>query len=291
MVACMLEVVLLGTGCPTPQPERYGSSYLVLTRHQSLLFDCGPGATQRLASTLHHSWQIDYLFFTHHHFDHTTDYPAFCLTRWDQGAGKAKPLQVYGPRGTEKLTEALFGLDGAWRPDMLARTHHPASLNAYASRGGVSPRALPEIYAHDVGPGIVHAGQDYTITATPAHHFQPYLDSLAYRVDSLGQSIVIAGDTGPSASVVYLARDADVFICCVAGTDERAAASDLWSSGVGPVGAARMAAEAGARKLVLVHFTEAFNRPGALSQALAEASAVFPGEIVLGEDLQVISLT
>lgn len=286
----MLKLILLGTGCPTPQPHRYGSAYVVQTAHDVLMFDCGPGATHRLAATSIPLWQVNHLFFTHLHFDHTTDYPAFCLSRWDQGAGRAKPLQVYGPPGTARLTDLLFGEEGAWRPDMIARTRHPASIHAYASRGGQPPRALPEIFAREIGPGVVHAGHDYEITAAPALHFQPYLVSLAYRIDSDGRSIVITGDTGPCASVTRLAQGADVVVHCVAGLDERAAEPDLWSSGVGPVGAARMAAQAGAHKLILVHLTEAFNHPNALRQALAEATAVFSGEVVLGEDLQEITI-
>ena len=43
-----LKLTLLGTGTPRPSAQRAGSSYLVEFDSQRLLFDCGPGALQRL---------------------------------------------------------------------------------------------------------------------------------------------------------------------------------------------------------------------------------------------------
>ena len=47
----MLKVTLLGTGSPEPRANRHGSAHLVQADGEYLLFDCGPGATQRLAAT------------------------------------------------------------------------------------------------------------------------------------------------------------------------------------------------------------------------------------------------
>ena len=50
------------------------------------------------------------------------------------------------------------------------------------------------------------------MTAAPADHVQPYLDSLAYRLDSDEGSVVLTGDTAPCDSVTDLARGADVLM-------------------------------------------------------------------------------
>ena len=52
------------------------------------MFDCGPATTYKMAQTGLHPLDIDYLFFTHHHFDHDVDYPCFMMTRWDESIGK-----------------------------------------------------------------------------------------------------------------------------------------------------------------------------------------------------------
>ena len=95
-------VYILGAGTPTPTADRFGSAYVVQVAGEYLMFDCGPAATQKLVKAGLRPTQIDYLFFTHHHFDHDVDYPCFLLTRWDQAAGKANQLQVFGPPPTNQ---------------------------------------------------------------------------------------------------------------------------------------------------------------------------------------------
>ena len=46
---------------------------------------------------------IDYLLFTHHHYDHDVDYPCFILSRWNLHVGDENELQVFGPALTEQL--------------------------------------------------------------------------------------------------------------------------------------------------------------------------------------------
>ena len=112
----MLKVTLLGTGSPEPRANRHGSAHLVEADGEYLLFDCGPGATQRLAATNVPIVEIDFQFFTHHHYDHNVDFAQFALVRWDQGTGKNSPLQVYGPSGTERYVDLLFGAAASSSP-------------------------------------------------------------------------------------------------------------------------------------------------------------------------------
>jgi ribonuclease BN (tRNA processing enzyme) len=51
---------------------------------EQLMFDCGPAATHKLVKAGLFPTPVDHLFFTHHHFDHDVDYPAFLLARGDQ---------------------------------------------------------------------------------------------------------------------------------------------------------------------------------------------------------------
>ena len=73
----MARVLVLGAGTPTPIPDRFGSSFVLHLGEDHILFDCGPATTHKLAKVGLLPTQIDYLFFTHHHFDHDVDYPAF----------------------------------------------------------------------------------------------------------------------------------------------------------------------------------------------------------------------
>src|SRR5947209_17706789 len=78
------KVTLLGTGTPIPDLDRFGPSTLVQAGNQKMLFDAGRGATIRLrqidsSGTLLSN--IDALFLTHYHSDHTLGIPDLWLDR------------------------------------------------------------------------------------------------------------------------------------------------------------------------------------------------------------------
>ncbi len=75
-----LRVTLLGTGTPTPRPDRFGPATLVEAGSKILLFDAGRGVSLRI-------WQldiplrdIDAVFVTHFHHDHISGLADLWLT-------------------------------------------------------------------------------------------------------------------------------------------------------------------------------------------------------------------
>jgi ribonuclease Z len=277
---------MLGAGTPTPTPTRFGSSQVVQVGDEQLMFDCGPAATHKLVKSGLWPTQVDYLFFTHHHFDHDVDYPCFLLCRWDQGAGKEKQLTVRGPHLTEQLTHRILDEDrGAFSHDWLARVNAPGSQRVYVNRGGVLPRRPPTVDVKDIGPGVVHTGKDWQVTAAPAEHAQPWLDSLAYRIDSPGGSIVITGDTQPCRSVIDLARGADMLVSMCWDDQEAMDECGEATGSTGTTGAARMAQEAGVKTLVLSHMGPRISSHGPLENGLGDIRQVFDGRVIFAEEL------
>ena len=125
-------------GTPTPTAERFGSAHVIKIGDQSLMFDCGPAATHKLVKAGLFPTQIDYLYFTHHHFDHDIDYPCFLLCRWDQSIGKENQLKVFGPTLTEKITEGIIGEDGLFSHDSLGDFFCRVKAGAFVNhRNGV----------------------------------------------------------------------------------------------------------------------------------------------------------
>ncbi len=286
-----MRVHILGSGTPTPTPERYGSSYVVRLGDEHLMFDCGPASTHKLVKVGLFPTQVDYLFFTHHHFDHDVDYPAFLLTRWDQSIGKEKVLQVFGPQPTERLTRGILDeKEGLFAHDWIARVNHPLSLNAYRRRGGVLPRKPPVVQAKDVGPGQIMRGKDWEVRAAPAEHVQPWLDSLAHRVDSEQGSVVITGDTRPCASVVELARGADAMICVCVFVQEDIDGTPEADYMCGSTAAARMARDAGVKTLILAHQSQSLEVPGNMERALRDMARVYDGRVVWGRELLAVDV-
>ena len=281
----MARVLILGSGEPTPAPTRFGSSYVLQHGSEHLMFDCGPATTYKLVRAGLRPTEIDRLFFTHHHFDHDVDYPCFLLTRWDQSGGTETPFEVFGPPPTAQLTHRLLDeRDGAFAHDWIARVNYPASQRLHVLRGGTLPRKPPAVIAKDIGPGPVCAGQDWEVTAATADHAQPWLESLAYRVDTADGSVVITGDTAVCESVTNLARGADLMLCCCPDLQERLQRAE-GKTLCGTTDAARMAQEAGVRTLVLVHVGPGLATHPDRAQGIREIQRIYDGEVVLSEEL------
>lgn len=281
----MARVHILGAGTPTPTAHRWGSAYAVEIGGEYLMFDCGPAATWKLVKAGIFPTKVDYLFFTHHHFDHDVDYPAFLLCRWDQSVGKENPLRVYGPTLTEAITDKLVGEGGAFTHDWKARVGHPLSQRVFVNRGGTLPRPPLTVTAKDVGPGRVHEGREWRVTAAPAEHVQPFLDSLAYRLDGAEGSVVFTGDTQPCRSVVDLARGADMMLCMCWDDTARMEAMGENFGQCSTIGAAQMAQEAGVERLVLVHVGPHLAQHGPMEKGIGDVRKHYDGEIVFADEL------
>lgn len=253
MTNSSLQLHILGTGTPTPTPDRFGSAFAVQLHDRTLLFDCGPSTTHKLVKAGLWPTQVTDVFFTHHHFDHNADFGAFLLTRWDQNLDEANRLQVFGPSYTTEFTERLVGDQGAFCADWRARIEHPASQRVFAERGAKQPRRPPmeTLTVQDCQPGVIARGEGWQVTGATADHAQPWLDSLAYRLDVDGFSIVFTGDTGPCAEVAELARGADLMLC-MCWTDGLDPARDLHGA-CSALGAGTLAEQAGVGELMLVH--------------------------------------
>lgn len=287
----MTQLYVIGAGTPTPTPERFGSAYVVDTGSDLVMFDCGPAATHKLVKAGLWPTNIDNLFFTHHHFDHDADYPCFLLCRWDQSIGKEGLLKVRGPNLTAKITEGIIGEDGVFAHDWKARVGSPISQRVFVNRGGTTlPRPSPVVDAKDIESGAEVEGPGWSVRSADAVHVQPFLDSLAYRIETESGSVVITGDTEPCASVVDLARGATALVSMCWDHQDTMDECGEAPGQTGTLGAAVMARDAGVEKLILVHRGPALEGEESEARALADVSAIFDGEVVLADELDVVEI-
>jgi ribonuclease Z len=249
------------------------------------MFDCGPAATHKLIKAGLSPTQIDYLFFTHHHFDHDADYACFVLTRWCHIADEKRQLHVWGPPPTEWITERLIGPDGAHSADWKARLEEwSVRPDAYSRRGA------PTVDVHDVGPGKVVETKGWSVTAARAKHQEPALHTLAYRVDSDEGSIVFCADTLPCESVSQLAHRVDALVVTCWDHQEAVKARPYPLILSGTLDVANLAREADVKRLILTHPSPSLARPGSNEKAIVDISRVFRGEIIFGEESLVLDL-
>lgn len=269
-------VTMIGTGAPRLAPDRYGSSLAIEYGGQMLLLDCGPATTYKMLQHGLSPVDVDALLITHHHYDHTADVANLLLAHWEPQEGDYQPPQVIGPQPTARFVDLLVGPDGAYRPDIDARRFSPQSQELYVRRGKQLPR--PELTSRVVE---VSAGQSaalpdgWQMWTGHAQHVQPWLDSIAYRIEVGGRHIVFTGDTEYCPEIVELADGADLLITMCCDVEPIGAKP----AQIGTEGAARIAAEANVGSVVLTHAGPNISYPGGQERAIAAVAQGYDGEI------------
>lgn len=193
-----LKVVLLGTGVGPPMNlQQYGASTLIEAGGVRLLFDCGRGATIRLAQVGVPHGSISRLFLTHLHSDHVIQIPDLLLTGW-VGGGRKTPLEVWGPSGTRDMMDHMlqtFAFDIHMRRDVDEKV----------------PGEGIKVVSHDIKQGVVFDEQGIKVTAFLVDH-SPVTPAFGYRVDYSGHSVVLSGDTRVSENLIRFAQGVDVLV-------------------------------------------------------------------------------
>jgi ribonuclease BN (tRNA processing enzyme) len=262
-----MKVTLLGTGNPRANLQRSGPSQVVWVGSEPLLVDCGLGTTHQLLRAGIDPARVQHLFFTHHHSDHNMEYAGFALSSWQLGR---PDLRVFGPAGTGQLTRMLFkqvyAVDIAYRAAQV----HP--------RGGMDPDV------HEIDAGPVYRTDVWNVQAAQVKHFAG-LRCYGYRFEMGTEAIVISGDTTYCASLVELARGANILVnnCSLSLPPEcwQPLHHMLADHQCTPRQAGRMAREAGVETLVLTHLQPDTD----VDWVFREAATEFAGRTVVGEDL------
>ncbi|MBI2724055.1 MAG: MBL fold metallo-hydrolase [Chloroflexi bacterium] len=286
-----MELVLLGTGSPLPNPDRCGAGQAVVTPSARVLVDCGWGIARRAFAAGLMPPRIDALCLTHLHSDHITDIPDLLIMRWTGGA--TQPLRVFGPEGTQATIDGF--LAGVAHDIAYRRAHHGDKLSAR----GVDCDVTEVPATADATP--VAAMDGLTIEAFEVDHF-PVVPALGYRFRHEGKTLVMSGDTKPCENLVRAAKGADLLLCEAMNIDMfRGNAQRLAAAGQTNTAAlledateyhsttlqvAAMARDAGVARLLLSHIMPYVpTNPEAIAGFTAGMSDIYGGPIEVGHDL------
>jgi len=277
----MIEVTLLGTGSPIPDPNRAGPATLVRAGGQVFLVDCGRGVLQRAAAVGVGAAGLSALLLTHLHSDHIAELGDVLITSWVTNfAPDPPPLQIIGPPGTAEVVQATLK---AFGHDIGYRIAHHADLNA--------PPPI-EVHEHTDGPAWDRDG--VTIRVAPTDH-RPVAPTIGFRIEFDGASVVLAGDTVPCPTLDELASGADALVHTVIRKDilthvPQQRVKDVCDYHSSVQEAAATAARAGVGTLIMTHYVPAVV-PGQEEQWRALAATEFGGRVELGDDLHRVEVS
>ncbi len=270
-----MKLILLGSGAVRPDLERWGPSQIVHAGGENLLIDCGRGATMRMVQAGIPIQELRRVFFTHHHFDHNCDFAYLFLSSWT--LGRNHPMEIYGPRDTERFCRVLF--EELYREDINTRRIQPT----YPPRGR-------EYVARDViEDEWTLEGKDYTVRMVHTIHKPQILDNLAFRIESGGRSVVVAGDNVVCESLMKLAEGCDLLVHECSFPSSRIEEHKWGGFHTPPRLLGRWAKERGVKRLLLKHFC--IQKGVAVEPMVEEVRSEFGDEgLIVGRDLMTVEV-
>lgn len=244
------RVTVIGSGTGVPSLTRGYPGILVRAEGEIMLLDTGPCTLARLLHKGITYADIDKVFYTHLHPDHSADMTSILFAMRNAEPRRIKPLQVFGPPGLKEFYQGLNSLYG----NVLSPKSYELSL--------------AELWNDET------AFDGWKVRTRQMAHMIP---TIGYRLEfSSGKVLVYSGDTDYCENIVELANGADVLILECSFPDDLRVEGHLV-----PSLCARIAKESGCKVLALSHFYPQWEG----RDILRECRGFYNGNIILAEDL------
>jgi ribonuclease Z len=295
----LLRLTFLGTSAAQPTLHRNLSGLAVKVDTELLLFDCGEGS-QRQMVRYGTGFSVDAVFFTHFHADHYLGIIGFMRTLGMMG--RAQPMHLYGPPTARRvLHQAVhLGIESLAFPVEMHELKEGDSVRragytVHAVEVDHRINALGYVLAEDERPGRfnVEKAKELGVPSGPAfgklQKGEPVtLDNgTTVRPEDVlgapraGRRLVISGDTRPCASLTRAAKDADLLIHESTFSDEEQERAQETRHSTARE-AARVAREAGAKRLILTHLSSRHDTDP--SKLLVQAREEYSGPVEVAHD-------
>jgi len=237
-----MKLTILGSCGTFPNAGGACSGYLLEHEGFTLWIDAGTGTLSNLQKHVSID-DVDAIALSHMHADHFTDLYPF-LYAVEFGPSGPRRVPVYAP---------VAG------PDVFGRLLRDESSAAY-----------PKVYEWTgLEPGEEADIGPLRLRTFPAAHS---IVNLTMRIEAGGEVFCYSGDTGPNESLSHAAQGADLFLCEASWQDGQDAIDVPIHLTAREAG--RVAAEAGAKRLLLTHVRPHYDLSRSVDQAADEYDGI-----------------
>jgi ribonuclease BN (tRNA processing enzyme) len=242
-----MELVVLGAHGTWPKPGGATAGYLLRQDGFTLWVDLGTGTMANLQRHIG-LFEVGAMVISHSHPDHLVDlYPYFYARHFSEEHPVGTPL--FCPPEVLSRGMALFGQD--------------------------TQAAVEKSFAlTEIQPGSGFEAGPFRVTTAPMAHPVP---TIGLRVETDGATLAYTADTGPTAELTPLTREANVLLAEASWQEDGQERMPIHLTGRQAGEAAR---DGAVGTLILTHIWPTLDR----SRSVAEASEAFEGEIVLAEE-------
>ena len=266
------RIIFLGTAAAVPTTSR-GLPCVCIEREGGLLvFDVGEGAQAAFARA-GLGWNRETaIFVSHLHGDHCLGLPGLIQTMSMQG--RSRPLAIYGPEGTAEFVTANLRMLRFSPPFELAirdvwegAIHHTKDYAVSACRADHTIPALSYLFREADRPGRFHPDRARALGVPEGPLWKelqrgrevPGGMGMVRPGDVLGRgrpgvSVGYSGDTRPAAGLERFFAGCDHLIFDATFTEEHSGRAGATGHSTA-AGAAALARNAGAKHLILTHFS------------------------------------
>lgn len=273
-----------------PLPYRWLTAMMTRFNGSSLLIDCGEGTQIAIKEKGWSFKPIDVICFTHFHGDHISGLPGLLLTMGN--AERREPLTLIGPRGLERVVNALRVI----APELpfplrfleIEGAEQTFEMNGYRLKAfKVNHNVLCYGYTLEID----RAGKFDAVRAEEQKIPRQYwsrlqkgevleyegrilLPEMVLGPPRKGIKLTYTTDTRPVESIRKNAEGSDLFICeGMYGEAEKAGKAKEYKH-MTFYEAARLAEDAKVHELWLTHYSPSLTRPDDYMDAVRE---IFPG--------------
>lgn len=256
-----MKVTILGTGTFFVNSKRSGPSYLLEADGKKILIDCGPGTLLRLSEISLRPEDLDYIFISHFHADHTSDLFALQMNlRIDDFYTEIKhktPI-IFGPEGIEEFTKKLSYI------------YELPAFDDYSKIEYIK-------YQESIKIGNISVKTFMVTHSAFGQHAKAY----ALRFEADNKIFTFSGDCIKCKGLENACKNADLFICDTSYSKGKGNIAHMDSIDVGEI-----AQKSRVKRMVLSHLYPQTENV----DLIAEVKEKYFGEIVKGQDLMMLEI-